>query len=943
MSSVKGLLKYSRTKKKRFKKKRADGGHSAAAARSIRNVYGSQRADLAHPPVNMFEAGADASAGFRQPPSGAALPEALMPWDLSPINKLAKVVTDAVLLDEMVRYSQLACENYGTNDNWRRLTEERLHTRVRILALEKIVNGRKHPRVAAAQCSVAEAYAENALWNQANTHANDCVATLTACGAIDGTGQLVPAAYEAFDPRTSLQMTQLLQYFKGICANAANSQDAAGTDPAVGGMHNAVSRADIVRGLVESNLLDEFDGHGGDIYTVLSGRECAEDVFCRPDDPDIDPSEKLDWIAFVEALREADVPEYTSHVQQLEDAFAVTRIAVLRRIFQRASGAASTTSDADQLELLQDFPHVDDLTLLLRGSSQARTFLQLEEICSQLETLGDVSSGLVSWELFLEACHIKQRCHFVEQSYHTALRILGESHTMHKRLEPARQAIGAAAKYLRDSVGEDHALCIPVYSALAALALVEAQTIAKRDLASATKSIKKQLESTKCRREVSEMAQQLAAQAGSGAARAQSDAWEWEEKAKKKLLSQQLAEVKADLAEDRAAKLKSALQWTYKMCNTAAKVFGKGHPETALAYAWVARLEAKAGNHHEACKMWTRCIESYNESERVDVTRASEQEGSNQESSESDALNAMTFEWDACRGVAQAHTELAVALGRLDRHENEADHLYQAALVMERIGDYEETLSLLRRWLKLRDKFDMHGGRAGDDGELDVHRKVIELTQRVHGDDCLQAAHSFKGLGLAMYRTSHPDAASVLKRAHMLYHIYFGTGHKIVRRLDTLLTKLGEKTDIFAPPGSQARGLPEGDFDSRNPLRCRPCTEACVGSLPLHLRASMQSVPLAEEYLLLAATSIQTLKPEETVDAQAIRARLNQLLQDDDDAELDSGDETDEAMTVIVQQLEDSLFDASKVSVLGLLPSRFRCTDNCLNYPAGETVHGMVC
>lgn len=58
--------------------------------------------------------------------------------------------------------------------------------------------------------------------------------------------------------------------------------------------------------------------------------------------------------------------------------------------------------------------------------------------------------------------------------------------------------------------------------------------------------------------------------------------------------------------------------------------------------------------------------------------------------------------------------------------------------------------------------------------ELDVHRKVIELTQRVHGDDCLQAAHAFKGLGLALYRAEDADAASVLKRAHMLYHIYFG-------------------------------------------------------------------------------------------------------------------------------------------------------------------------
>ena len=82
---------------------------------------------------------------------------------------------------------------------------------------------------------------------------------------------------------------------------------------------------------------------------------------------------------------------------------------------------------------------------------------------AQLEAIGEVSGGLLCWELFLEACHVKQRCHFVEEAYYTALRLLGEAHTMHRRLDPARQAIGAAARYLRDSVGEDHALCIPVY------------------------------------------------------------------------------------------------------------------------------------------------------------------------------------------------------------------------------------------------------------------------------------------------------------------------------------------------------------------------------------------------------------------------------------------------------------------------------------------------
>ena len=112
---------------------------------------------------------------------------------------------------------------------------------------------------------------------------------------------------------------------------------------------------------------------------------------------------------------------------------------------------------------------------------------------------------------------------------------------------------------------------------------------------------------------------------------------------------------------------------------------------------------------------------------------------------------------------------------------------------MERIGDYAETLTLLKRWLKLKEKYEVEC-----DNELDIHRKVIELTQRVHGDDCLQAAHAFKGLGMAMHREDNPEAAAVLKRAHMLYHIYFGTGHKVVRRIENILVQLGAHTDIFA-------------------------------------------------------------------------------------------------------------------------------------------------
>ena len=292
MSSVKGLLRYSRTKKKKTttsrKSQQTHSMHrhssaSAAAARSIRNVYGRQRSEFQPAAVNLLDPRAGRGGGEGGGSAGMdgvsinghlqqAQQQMLMPWDGAPIQKLAQVVADAVQLDDMVRFSQLACENYGTNERWKRLTEERLHARIRILALEKIINGRKHPRVAAAQCAVAEAYGDNALWAQASTHATECVSTLTTCGAVDRTGQLVPGAFEAFDPHVTLQVSQLHRYFGDICAAYQqrvheSGGELPGGDPA---MQQAISREEVVRGLVETNLLAEFDGEGGELYVTFA-------------------------------------------------------------------------------------------------------------------------------------------------------------------------------------------------------------------------------------------------------------------------------------------------------------------------------------------------------------------------------------------------------------------------------------------------------------------------------------------------------------------------------------------------------------------------------------------------------------------------------------------------------------------------------------------------
>ena len=66
-----------------------------------------------------------------------------------------------------------------------------------------------------------------------------------------------------------------------------------------------------------------------------------------------------------------------------QDSFAAPRLAVLRNVFQKASGVqAAAAAGGDELQLLLDFPHVDDVTLILRGSTRAHTFMQLEELCT---------------------------------------------------------------------------------------------------------------------------------------------------------------------------------------------------------------------------------------------------------------------------------------------------------------------------------------------------------------------------------------------------------------------------------------------------------------------------------------------------------------------------------------------------------------------------------
>ena len=80
--------------------------------------------------------------------------------------------------------------------------------------------------------------------------------------------------------------------------------------------------------------------------------------------------------------------------------FAAPRLAVLRNLFQKASGAqAEAAADGDVQRLLQDFPHADDVAILLRDSARACTFLKVclyvSSLLSALFCFGFVVARLV--------------------------------------------------------------------------------------------------------------------------------------------------------------------------------------------------------------------------------------------------------------------------------------------------------------------------------------------------------------------------------------------------------------------------------------------------------------------------------------------------------------------------------------------------------------------
>lgn len=173
-----------------------------------------------------------------------------------------------------------------------------------------------------------------------------------------------------------------------------------------------------------------------------------------------------------------------------------------------------------------------------------------------------------------------------------------------------------------------------------------------------------------------------------------------------------------------------------------------------------------------------------------------------------------------------------------------------------------------------------------------------------------------------------------------------------MRRLEALLTKLGEKSDVFSPPSRHRRRKrktkkknnkkataaddegalnedaedddeddDDDDAEASVPLQSRSCTEGCSGVYPLQREAHMQSFPIAEEYLLLAATSLQTVDPDETLDLKTLHRRLNQLLLDDDEADSedniqadDDGGDGDGHIVPFTQVCEsDDALDSEKV------------------------------
>ena len=96
----------------------------------------------------------------------------------------------------------------------------------------------------------------------------------------------MPGAYEAFDPHITLQISQLHRYWGDMCSAAAHSAvteaNGATADSGVP-LEQSMTREAIVRELVETNLLHEFDSEGDEMYVrACVGLSSRHAPACQP-------------------------------------------------------------------------------------------------------------------------------------------------------------------------------------------------------------------------------------------------------------------------------------------------------------------------------------------------------------------------------------------------------------------------------------------------------------------------------------------------------------------------------------------------------------------------------------------------------------------------------------------------------------------------------------
>jgi tetratricopeptide (TPR) repeat protein len=301
---------------------------------------------------------------------------------------------------------------------------------------------------------------------------------------------------------------------------------------------------------------------------------------------------------------------------------------------------------------------------------------------------------------------------------------------------------------------------------------------------------------------------------------------------------------------DRAVGPRAALEWAYKLWGVTERAFGPQHPETAQAFAALARLhervaaalaktlsaggggeeagegrsphaEVPAGGAthstksnasaaalrderrktlRQAAELWRQCLKVFAslpaEADRVlgggrrpvDGTRPSGR---------------------ACLAVALAQQRLGSILLELDEGQEACALLQEAAVLSARLGETRRAAALFRQRATAEIDVGRHAAAA------EALRGYLEAVESLHGPDSLNAAMAMRMLGVTL--VSARDTASalpVLQRARRLLEAHVGPKH---RRVQEVRARIDQCRHALPPPGAgQATRTAAAELGSRS-------------------------------------------------------------------------------------------------------------------------------